>query len=178
MPIFKIVPRTKMIKLVRNFPRKDEISTRKLRFSNLKLVREKGQSSNMRIPKKVSTIHLKIRMHNLKSTKLNMLLIRIHFLPRSKSLRRSMIPLWMTQLNKRLILKEIRLLKIRNSSSWNKETKSTRINKLRPSRDTKRDSSKRRKKPTKPWVTESPECSKKKKAPIPNTNKRERHSKS
>ena len=55
---------------------------KKLKFFNPKLVREKGLFSNTRIPKKVSTIRLKIRMHNLMRSKLNMLLIRLRYLPR------------------------------------------------------------------------------------------------
>ena len=88
-----------------------------------------------------------------------------------------MIPLWTIQLNKKLISKEKKLLKIKNFNSWNKEIKNTKINKLRLLRDMKRDLSKRRKKPIRLSVIESKECRLKKKVLILNMSKRERPSK-
>jgi len=85
-----------------------------------------------------------------------------------------MIPQWTIQLNKKLISKERKLLKIKNFNSWNKEIKNTRINNSKPLRDMKKDLSKRRKKPTRLSMTESTEWVLKKKVLILNMIKRER----
>ena len=76
MLIFKIVLRTKVIKSARSSPKKDVILMKKLKFFNLKLVKEKELSSNMRTLKKVLETKLKIRINNLTKLKLNMLLIK------------------------------------------------------------------------------------------------------
>lgn len=60
-------------------------------------------------------------------------------------LKRSQINLWTNQLNKRLILKEKKLLRIKNFNFQNKEIKSIKINKLKLLIDTKKDLSKRKK---------------------------------
>jgi len=77
MLIFRIVLRTKVIKSTRSLPRKDGILMRKLNNFNLKLVKEKELSSNMRTLKKVLIIKLKIKINNLTKSKLNMLAIKL-----------------------------------------------------------------------------------------------------
>jgi len=61
---------------MRNSQKKEEILMKKLKFFNLKLVKEKEPSFNMRILKKVLETKLKIRINNLKKQNLNMLLIK------------------------------------------------------------------------------------------------------
>ena len=76
MLIFKIAPLTKLMLSMRNSQKKEEILMKKLKFFNLKLVKEKEPSFNMRILKKVLETKLKIRINNLKKQNLNMLLIK------------------------------------------------------------------------------------------------------
>jgi hypothetical protein len=77
MLIFKIVPRTKVIKSARNLQEKDGILMRKLKFFKLKLAKEKELFSNMRTLKKALITKLKIRINNLKNLKLNIQVIKI-----------------------------------------------------------------------------------------------------
>lgn len=77
MLIFRTVLRTKVIKLARSLPKKDGILMRKLKFFNLKLVKEKELSFNMRTLKKVLITKLKIRINYWKKLKLNMVLIKL-----------------------------------------------------------------------------------------------------
>ena len=65
------------------------------------------------------------------------------------NLKRSMIPLWMNRHNKKQILKEKKLLKIKSFNFQNKEIKNIKINKLKLLIDTKRDLSKKKKNQTK-----------------------------
>ena len=88
-----------------------------------------------------------------------------------------MTPLWTIQLNRKLILKERKHLKIKNFNSQNKEIKSIKITKLKPLKDMKKDLSKRRKKLTRLLMIELEECKLIRKVLILNTNKREKHSK-
>lgn len=76
MLIFKIAPLTKLMLSMRNSQKKEEILMKKLKFFNLKLVKEKEPYFNMRILKKVLETKLKIRINNLKKQNLNMLLIK------------------------------------------------------------------------------------------------------
>lgn len=61
---------------MRNSQKKEEILMRKLKFFNLKLVKEKEPFYNMRILKKVLETKLKIRINNLRKLNLNILLIK------------------------------------------------------------------------------------------------------
>lgn len=160
---------------MRSLVKKDEISTRKLRHFNLNLVKEKESFSNMRILKRDSTIKLRIRTRRLKRLGLSMQTTRIVCKLRSKNSKRSMTHQWTNQHNKKLILKEKKLWKIKSFNSWNKEIKNTRINKLRLSNDTRKDSSKKKKKQQRQWMIESVECKLKKKVQILSMSKRERH---
>jgi hypothetical protein len=82
MLIFKTVPRTKLIQLMRSLLGKDEILMRKLKFFNLKLVKEKELFFSMRILRKVLVIKLKIRINNLKRLRLNTLPTKLHWQPK------------------------------------------------------------------------------------------------
>lgn len=60
-----------------------------------------------------------------------------------------MIPLWMNRPNRKQILKEKKLLKIKSFNFQNKEIKNIKINKLKLLIDTKKDLSKKKKNQTK-----------------------------
>ena len=82
MLIFKIVPRTKVVKSTRNSQEKDGILMRKLKFFNLKLEKDKELFSNTRTLKMALITKLKIRINYLKNLKLNIPVIKILYLTR------------------------------------------------------------------------------------------------